>query len=530
MRRLLPLLALLPLFLLACTKELTCPQGETPCHGTCVALAHDAANCGACGHTCGGLAVCAAGSCGCAPGTAACGGACVDLRTDPSHCGACDTTCGGATALCASGASTACVATCPAGQLACGGACVDQQSDRFNCGGCGLACAQGQACRGGACRSDVQVACGSTGEVVPVTADLQPAGAARPVGYYTTALAVLDGVIYATSGYPATVDMLPLDPALVLPASKVTLGGNDLEDVATHDNLVFVANAGAGTLVVLTAAGEPLDEIPLGDQQSGPNPRSITFVGDRAYVVLGGFDPKAGQAVAVVDLSGLAACAAPDPGALACGAGGACPSDRHCVDNLCRRPCGSYQKTIDLLAVPGSFDAPGAPFPARALAVGSKVFVALNNLELASLNCNGYQTDGYVKPAGSGRLAVIDAARGDAVSVIDLGPGCGNPGGLALDGSTLWVSCGSLCFPGAWPGAVVPVDLSGTPRVGSPVGAPGIVPNGVAICGSRGYLWDQNSGAVMPFSPADKSVAAPVTICPLSAYGSAYVAALACTP
>lgn len=532
MKPLLIALVLLPLTLLGCKKELTCPAGEAACAGACVPLASDATNCGACGHACGERAVCAAGSCECAPGTAACGGACVDLRSDPSHCGACDTACGGGTPACATppAGATACVDACPAGLHACGEACVDRQSDRFNCGGCGSACAPGQACRAGACRSDVQVACGATGEIIPMTSDLQPAGAPHVVNFYTTALAVFDGTYYATSGFPATVDLFALDPRVTLSVDKIILGGDDLEDVVVHENLVFVANAGTGTLVVMAPDGRKLDEIPVGAQQSGPNPRSITFVGATAYVVLGGFTATSGQAVAVVDLPGLAACGAPDSTLAACGAGGACASGLHCIDDLCRAPCGRYARTIDLTAVPGSADAPGAPFPSRALAVGTKVYVTLNNRMSDTVTCGGFTYTAFVRPAGTGRLAVIDTARGGAVSIVDLGTACGNPGGMAVDGDTLWVSCGSLCYQDAWPGALVPVSLAGPPSVGAAVATTGIVPNGVAICGAKGYVWDQNSGAVMPFLPSAPSVAAPVDVCPAPTFGSPYVAALACAP
>jgi hypothetical protein len=528
MRRLAPFLALLPLVLLACKKELACPAGQSACGDACVALASDAANCGACGNACGTLEVCSAGACGCTQGTTACGGACTDLRSDPSHCGACDTSCGGGTPYCATTAATACLDACPAGLTACGLACVDQQADRLHCGACGVACAEGQTCRGGACHSDVHVACGATAEIYPVTTALAPAGDPRLVSDGLTALTLLDGVLYSASGYPAAaVDLTPLDADVTLPVAHVGLGGSDLQGIAVHDNVVFVTNAGVGTLVILGLDGTTLDEIPVGAQQTGPNPRGLAFVGQRAYVALGGSDDTSGQALAVVDLAGLQACAA-EAAPVACGAGGACASGRHCVDDRCRLPCGRFERTIDL-KVAGAYDAPGAPFPSRALAVGSKVYVTLGNLKFADFG-GGFA--GWFQPAGSGRLAVVDTARADAVSVVDLGASCGNPGGMALSGSTLWVACGSLSFAADWPARLLPVSLATAPAPGAPIDPSPVIPNGVVICGGVGYVPDMSSGLVRTFDPATGAFGEPVEVCPLSGgpFPFAYVADVACTP
>ncbi len=60
-RSLLPLAAALALG--GCSQERTCPTDETACGGTCVALATDAGNCGACGNTCAQGEACHAGAC-----------------------------------------------------------------------------------------------------------------------------------------------------------------------------------------------------------------------------------------------------------------------------------------------------------------------------------------------------------------------------------------------------------------------------------------------------------------------------------
>ncbi len=273
---------------------------------------------------------------------------------------------------------------------------------------------------------------------------------------------------------------------------------------------------------VISPGGVLLDEIPLADQQTGPNPHAIAFVGQRAFVALYGFGPGSGQGIGVLDVSGLAACAA--PGATACGAGGACGGGLHCVDGTCRPACGQYQKTIDLAAVAGAADAPGLPFPSKALAVGGKVYVTLSNLKKPDPSSTF-----YFQPAGSGRLAVVDTARADAVSIVDLGPACGNPSGLALRGTTLWVACGSFSYAADWPGRVVPVELSGAaPAVGAAVDVSAVVPNGVAFCGGQGYVPDQASGKVLRFDPSTGLAEAPVDLCPVQ--GFAYVADLACAP
>lgn len=523
MKRLIP--CLLPLVLLACKKELLCPQGEVDCRGACVSLTSDAANCGTCGLACGAQAVCAGGSCACAAGTTACGAACVVLASDPAHCGACDTACTGATPACSTDAgATACAAACTGGQVDCGGACVDTSSDRFHCGACGTACAAGQACRAGACHADLQVACGATSEVLPVTAELAPAGPGRAVTAGLGGLAISDDLLFTISGFPAAaVDLLSLDPTVAAPLHTVDVAGStDLEGVAIHDHLAFVSNASVGAVDVISPTGVLLDEIPLADQQTAPNPHAIAFVGPRAFVALYGFGPGSGQGIGVLDFSGLAACAV--PGATACGAGGGCGAGLHCVAGTCRPACGRYQKTIGLAGVAGAFDAPGLPFPSKALAVGDRVYVTLSNLKKPDPSSSF-----YFQPAGSGRLAVVDTARGDALSLVDLGPACGNPGGLALRGTTLWVACGSFSYATDWPGRVVPVEVGGAaPVVGTAIDVSAVVPNGVAFCGGQGYVPDQASGKVLRFDPTTGLAETPVDVCPVQ--GFAYVADLACAP
>jgi hypothetical protein len=171
-------------------------------------------------------------------------------------------------------------------------------------------------------------------------------------------------------------------------------------------------------------------------------------------------------------------------------------------------------------------DAPGQPFPSDVAVAGGRVFVSLANLEYADLG--GFA--GWIRPAGNGKLAVIDTARGDELSFVDLGPECGNAGALALRGSTLWVACGSFSFPDLAPGRVVPVDVAGAPLPGAALDASAVVPGGLAFCGAFGYVTDQASGTVLRFDPAGAAPDLTVAVCPTGPFGYAWAADLACAP
>lgn len=431
---------------------------------------------------------------------------------------------------------------CASNQTECGGRCFALATDRNNCGACGVTCADGDTCSAGACRActatctgtrgcqgnlclpDLFVGCPATNQLLPRSASLAATGPGRDVTAGLTVLTSADGVLYTGSGYPAAaVDLVPQDPALA--PSHVPLAGSDLEGIAVHREVVFVSNASTSSLVLLSTRGALLDEVPLPGQERGPNPHGIAFAAGKAYVALYGRGPGSGQAIATIDLSGLAACTA-ETAPPACGAGGACDAGRHCVAGLCRLPCATATGAIDLTALPGSFDAPGMPFPSGALGVGDKTYVTLSNLK--DLDGDGY----YTEPAGSGKLAVVDGANGDAVSIVDLGAECGNPGGLALRGSTLWVACGSFSFSAAWPGRLVPVELGSSPVVGSAVATGAVVPNGIRFCGSAGYIPDMLTGAVLPFDPAARTTGVGVDVCPLSGppFPFAYAADVLCAP
>ena len=166
-----------------------CPAGASRCNRTCVDLATNAVNCGACGHACRPGETCTAGRCHCAPDRPDdCIFACVDHQTDQHACGGCmnwcpfDATCSGGQCICPSQRPTLCnhqcvdlrtsvtacgvcghgcsgLEECVDGQCVCPSQwpdrcslrCASLQTDPFNCGRCDHRCAPGAACLAGAC-------------------------------------------------------------------------------------------------------------------------------------------------------------------------------------------------------------------------------------------------------------------------------------------------------------------------------------------------------------------------------------------
>jgi hypothetical protein len=421
----------------------------------------------------------------------------VDLASDPAHCGACGVACFG-TVCSAAGGPAICTGACGAGETDCDRACVRLQEDRSHCGACARSCATGETCEAGTCTS-LQVACFSTNEVRTVAPDLSTRGPVRPAGVGPIALTALGADVWAAASLSGSVVRLP--PVDLAPPIEYLLHGKDFEAITSHAGYVLISSAGAGTVVIVDpATGAAVDEVPVGT--AADNVRGIAFAdggaGEKAYVTLYGNaitgDPSVGQKVAVLDAAGLGAC-------------GVSAGPGHCLT-----PIG----TIDVSA---GADAPGLAFPGRAVAFGGKVYVVVANLKQAF----GF----YGTPAGPGRLAVIDPAT-DTATFLSLGEACGNPGGAALHGTSLWVACGA--FGG---GGLVEVDLSGaTPVAGAVLALPLLAPGNVAFCGSRGFVTDQFSGDVYPFDPVNFTDSPPsaATICPVSAGpgGYAWAADVAC--
>jgi hypothetical protein len=414
---------------------------------------------------------------------------------------------------------------CPSDQIACGDRCAAPAVDPSNCGGCGVVCAPGDACRAGACTdcaaicgagrcvegtclADLYVACFASDEVRGVMADLQPAGPPLRSDNGPVSLAPSGGAVWVSHSLVPT--LLGLRPDRTAPL-RITLGGSDIEVVRPFGGLLTASDAGSGTLVVVDPVrAAAVDEVDLAASPGDyPNPLAPAFVSLTAYLPLYGSAAvpsfAEAQAIAVVDLSASGTCAAP--------------------------PCGSVPRRISLedpntpgACLPGTCDAPGFPFPSRAVAVEAppgrfRVFVALANLKVGAF---GYYTD----PAGDGRLAVVDTANGDALSAVDLGAGCLNPGGLAALGTTLWVACGGS-------GALLPVDASAeNPSVGAPVALPPFfVPGNLAFCAGQGFVTDQYSGSIARFDPAGLAPVATAAVCPVDPVaGFAWAADVACGP
>jgi hypothetical protein len=421
----------------------------------------------------------------------------VDLASDPTHCGACEAAACAAPEVCSAGA---CAAACGTDLTGCGRACVDTSGDRYHCGGCDTACAPGESCDGGTCRS-LQVACFATNDVRAVAPDLLTFGPGRTTGAGPISLAVLGERVFAANALSHSLSALPLDGR---PGTETVLGGEDFEFLTAREGLLLVSNSGGGTVIVHDpVANRVVDEIAVGDRPS-ENPRGIAFVGGRAFVALYGKDEASGgQGIAVLDLSGLPACAAT----------GASPP-----------PCGELEKIIDLRGAPGASDAPGLPFPSRVVAVGSKVYVTLANMKKAT---EGPLAGYYVDPAGPAKLAVVDTADGDALSIVQLPAECTNAGGMTLGGSTLWIACADVLAPG-----ILPVDVAGDPAPGAlatlPLGSPG----NLAFCAGKGYVTDLWSGTVVRFDPADAASSEALEVCPRSPgeFGYAWAADVACAP
>jgi hypothetical protein len=495
-----------------CSKEQLCSSDLTLCDGACTALSTDPANCGACGAVCGDGKSCSDGQCFC-PWPDTCGDACADLASDPAHCGACDVACAGSL-LCSTNDAgmTSCVAGACAGseQTACGRACVNLQTHRANCGACGRACGSNERCEAGRCIADLYLACYNSDEVREATGSLVAAGIPRPVAPGPIGLAWAGDRLAVASARPGGAETLALvrfDPPRVRRADvlETSVATPDVQYLAEHAGLLYLAHSSLGTLLVVTPGGRVVDEVRLAPTGApNPNPQGVAFANDKAYVAL-----NERNEVAVLDVSRAPACAA----------GAAAP------------PCTSEVARLNVqpLASPGAFAR-----PSRVAISGGRAFVTLWNLDAL-----------WNPPAGSsGRLAAIAVATdeldtafaGTASGLIDLGPGCLNPADVAESGGKLFVTCGAFDYS-AYPlvtirgSGIVPVDVSGPVANVLPIVAASSsqAPGKLAFCGSAGYVGDRNSGRVFPFDPAAAStILGPgVELCPPS-NDFAYVADIAC--
>jgi hypothetical protein len=432
----------------------------------------------------------------CAADQTLCDGTCRALQTDAQHCGACGTACGAGEA-CQAAACTQCAASCPGGQ-----------------------------CVTGVCVAPVYAACFNLDQVRGAGSDLGSSGAPLPTDDGPIAIAPVGSALYVANSLSNSVSKVTFGPPVAAANGAASLKvfgetgsfGPDLEFIGAHDGLLYVSNASVSTLVVADPArNQVVDEIPL---PAGSNPQGIAFVGQKAYLAL-----ASSNEVAVIDVSREATCQPPDPNAPACGTGGTCAAGLTCVNNRCQRSfCGSVTKRIDLSAL-GFGTAEESP--ARLVAAGDRVYVSLNDLFTFT------PSFGTV-PGAHGKLAVIDAASDALVGTeaIDLGADCLNATGLALAGSTLWVTCGFFdqFATGAVSGAgFVPVDLStATPTVGAIV-ATDHTASSAALCGGKVYAGSSDSGTLLQLDPATRHVSSAL-LCPPDPGKLSAIPAVACAP
>ncbi len=423
-----------------CRQTLVCPEGRVACDGRCVALAVEPAHCGACGRACGTGENCTLGEC---------------RSAAVNHCGA---------------------------------------EDR--------ACGDGERCLEGRCVAALYAACFNTDEVQPATPTLSLAGPPVSVPPGPVALAQLGGELYVASARPGgaeKVSRIARDPPQVraVALSWTSTATPDLQFLGAHEGYLYVSRASLGTLLVLRADGDVVEEhafVGVGDLN--PNPLGLAFSGDRAYVAL-----NARGEVAVLDVSSVGSCAS--------------------------RPCIQEVARVDVqpLASAGA-----RAMPARIAIAGGRAYVTLWNFD-----------DFWSPPAGStGRLAAIDLdtnaldTSAGPGGLVDLGAGCLDPADVALQGTTLWVSCGAFDYS-AYPDVrvhgqgIVPIDVSGdAPAVGALLPVPeGAAPGTLAFCSGGGYVADRNSGRVFRLDP-DAGAIEGAELCPPASSGFAYVADLAC--
>lgn len=414
----------------------------------------------------------------CTADRVACDGECVSLLASPDHCGACGH-------------------ACDPGQTCGNGLCEDAE----NCGAPDRACGSGERCVDNRCVAALYAACYNSDEVRPATPTLALAGQPIDVAPGPIALALLDGELYVASARPGgaeKVSRIARDPprVRVLELPWTSAATPDLQFLGVHGGHLYVSRSSMGTLLVLRPDGAVVEEHAfVAAGQPNPNPLGVAFSGDRAYVALNARDE-----VAVLDVSSVGSCETP--------------------------PCLQEVARVDVqpLASQGAHAK-----PSRIAIAGGRAYVTLWNYDAT-----------WSPPAGStGRLAAIDldtnTLDGSAgpEGLVDLGTGCLDPADVAVQGTTLWVTCGAFDYSDypdvrVFGQGIVPVDLSGAaPAAGALLPVPeDAAPGTLAFCSGGGYVADRNSGRVFRLDPEAGAIEG-AELCPRS-NGFAYVADLAC--
>lgn len=186
-------------------KKTTCPAGQMVCGATCVATAHDNANCGGCGVQCQATTTC-------------CDGRCQDLTTSDKHCGKCG-------------------AACAANEACCAGTCRDTTRNALHCGGCGIACESGAVCVSGAC-----VPCDVCSRGCPATFVQEAVNAAEPG----------DTIQLCPGSWGGTVT---IRKNLTIVGAGKDADGSVLTDPGTHNPMISIDAGVTVELIDLAVAG-----------------------------------------------------------------------------------------------------------------------------------------------------------------------------------------------------------------------------------------------------------------------------------
>jgi mannan endo-1,4-beta-mannosidase len=224
----------------------------------------------------------------CSAGLTRCGTTCLDLANDPQNCGACGTPCG-AGLFCSLGA---CASSCAAGLTQCGASCADLTSSAAHCGACNVVCSAGQTCSAGACLGGTAGSGGTagTGGTAAGASGSSTGGSAGSAG--GTAPPGMPGVVVAIDDMGTlgcvplcTMETHPDDPdttddwayegwSCILPFSPT---GTRNQSCTTGEPLPPIDRDGLPGIVVDSGGDGTLDCIPLcaeGAMPSSPDPEN----------------------------------------------------------------------------------------------------------------------------------------------------------------------------------------------------------------------------------------------------------------